>query len=117
VKLDIISRCVVAAVDEAQPVFTLRKFADSNRGISMFLQPLAPYLSVILIILAVTLITLILVQSKGSDLGGFLGGGGDMGSFRTKRGVEATLHNITIGIAVAFFVFTILTFIAWGQAG
>jgi preprotein translocase subunit SecG len=81
-----------------------------------FLQPLAPYLSVILIILAVTLITLILVQSKGSDLGGFLGGGGDMGSFRTKRGVEATLHKITIACAVAFFVFTVLTFIAWGQA-
>jgi preprotein translocase subunit SecG len=82
----------------------------------MFLQPLAPYLSVILIILAVTLITLILVQSKGSDLGGFLGGGGDMGSFRTKRGVEATLHKITIACAVAFFVVTVLAFIAWGQA-
>jgi preprotein translocase subunit SecG len=82
----------------------------------MNLQPLAPYLSVIEIILAVTMIVLILVQSKGSDLGGFLGGGGDMGSFRTKRGVEATMHNITIACAVTFFVVTVLTFIAWGQA-
>lgn len=81
-----------------------------------FLQRIAAYLSVIDIILAVVLIVLVLVQSKGADLGGFLGGGGgEGGSFRTKRGVEATLHRVTIGFFVAFFIVTFFTFIALGQ--
>jgi len=83
----------------------------------MNLQPLAPYLSIAEIILAIVLIVLVLLQSKGSDLGGFMGGGGgDTGGYRTKRGVEATLHRLTIYFCVAFFVLTLLTFIAWGQA-
>ena len=81
----------------------------------MNLQALAPYLSVIEIILAVVLTILVLMQTKGSDLGGFLGGGGgDGGSFRTRRGVEATLHRLTIVVAVLFFINTILAFLAWG---
>ena len=84
----------------------------------MNLQPFAPYLSVIEIILAVALTVLVLMQTKGSDLGGFLGGGTDLSSgFRTRRGVEATLHKITIITSVAFFICTVLAFIAWGQAG
>ena len=81
----------------------------------MNLQALAPYLSVTEIILAVVLTVLVLMQTKGSDLGGFLGGGGgDGGSFRTRRGVEATMHRLTIVVAVLFFVNTILAFLGWG---
>jgi protein translocase SecG subunit len=83
----------------------------------MNLQPWAPYFGVAEIILAITLTVLVLIQTKGSDLGGFLGGGGsEGGSFRTRRGVEATLHRITIFTAVGFFLITILSFIAWGQS-
>lgn len=82
----------------------------------MNLQPLAPYVSIIEIILAVVLTILVLVQTKGSDLGGFLGGGGDAsGSFRTRRGVEATMHRLTIIVSILFFANTILAFLAWGQ--
>jgi preprotein translocase subunit SecG len=81
----------------------------------MNLQALAPYLSVIEIILAVVLTVLVLMQTKGSDLGGFLGGTGDSsGSFRTRRGVEATMHRLTIVVSVLFFVNTIIAFLAWG---
>ena len=81
----------------------------------MNLQALAPYLSVIEIILATALTIMVLMQTKGSDLGGFLGGGGgDGGSFRTRRGVEATLHRLTIVVSVLFFANTILAFLAWG---
>jgi preprotein translocase subunit SecG len=76
----------------------------------------APYLSVAEIILAIVVIGLVLLQSKGSDLGGFLGGA-DTGGFRTRRGVEASLYRVTIGFFVAFFICTVLTFIALGQAG
>jgi len=81
----------------------------------MNIQALAPYLSVIEIILATALTILVLLQTKGSDLGGFLGGSGDSsGSFRTRRGVEATMHRLTIVVAVLFFINTILAFLAWG---
>ncbi|MCP5098984.1 MAG: preprotein translocase subunit SecG [Chloroflexi bacterium] len=83
----------------------------------MNLQPLAPYLGVAEIILAVVMTILVLMQTKGADLGGFLGGGGDIGGgFRTRRGVEATMHKITIACAIAFFVCTILAFLAFGQS-
>jgi protein translocase SecG subunit len=83
----------------------------------MNLQPFAPYFGVAEIILAIALTVLVLLQTKGSDLGGFLGGGGDSsGSFRTRRGVEATMHRVTIYCAILFFVCTVFSFLAWGQA-
>ncbi len=83
----------------------------------MNLQAWAPYLGIIEIILSVVLTVLVLLQTKGSDLGGFLGGSGDSsGSFRTRRGVEATMLRFTIVITVLFFANTILAFLAWGQA-
>jgi protein translocase SecG subunit len=58
------------------------------------------------------------MQTKGSDLGGFLGGGGDSsGTFRTRRGVEATMHRLTIIVSILFFINTIFAFLAWGQMG
>lgn len=81
----------------------------------MSLTALAPYLGVSEIVLAVSLTVLVLLQTKGADLGGFLGGTGDSsGSFRTRRGVEATMHRVTIIGAVLFFVNTVLAFLAWG---
>ena len=35
--------------------------------------------------------------------------------FRTRRGVEATLHTVTIVVAVFFFINTFFAFLAWGQ--
>ena len=83
----------------------------------MNFQPWAPYLSAAEIILAITLTVLVLIQTKGSDLGGFLGGSGDTSSsFRTRRGVEATLHKVTIYLTIVFFICTFFAFLAWGQA-
>jgi preprotein translocase subunit SecG len=81
----------------------------------MDLSAFAPYLSVIEIILAVAMVILVVMQNKGSDLGGFLGGDSST-TYRTKRGVEATLHRITIYTAAVFFVVTLLTFVALGQS-
>lgn len=79
-----------------------------------FLQRMAPYLSIIEIVLAVVVTMLVLIQAKGSDLGGFLGG--REGTFRTRRGVEATLYRATVGFFILFFVVTFLTFLALGQS-
>jgi protein translocase SecG subunit len=81
----------------------------------MELSALRPYLGASEIILAVVITILVLLQTKGSNLGSFLGGGGDTsGGFRTRRGVEATMHRVTIVCAALFFVNTILAFLAWG---
>ena len=83
----------------------------------MNLQPLAPYLGAAEVIFAIALTILVLLQTKGASLGGLMGGGDSGGGgFRTRRGVEATMHRVTIACAIGFFICTILTFLALGQA-
>ena len=80
----------------------------------MDISGLAPFLSVVEIILSVVLIVLVLMQAKESDLSSFMGG--DSSGYRTRRGVEATMPHATIGYSIAFFICTLLTFIALGPA-
>ncbi len=81
----------------------------------MDLSGLAPFFAVIEIIISVVIVALVLVQAKGSDLSSFMGGDSS-GGYRTRRGVDATLYRATIGFSVTFFIWTLLTFIAMGQA-
>ena len=59
------------------------------------------------IVISIALIVAIVLQSKGAGLGG-LPGATEGSVFRARRGVEKLLFNITIGLAVAFFVTAIL---------
>lgn len=69
------------------------------------------YLYIIQIIISVALIAAVLLQTKGSGLGGIFGGTGVV--YTSRRGVEKTIFNVTIGLAVAFFVFgTIIVILA-----
>ncbi len=68
---------------------------------------IAFYINIIQIIISVALIAILLVQAKGSGLGGIFGG--DTSIYRTRRGVEKTLYQATIGLAVAFFAVSILS--------
>ncbi len=52
------------------------------------------------IIIASLLIVTILLQSRGSGLGGAFGGSG--GSYHSKRGLEIVLFRATIILAVLF---------------
>lgn len=61
------------------------------------------------IIISVALIVIILLQVKGSGLGDLLGGSGDTGVTRTRRGLEKTLYQITIGLSFAFLLIAILS--------
>ncbi len=81
----------------------------------MNLAPFAPYLAVVLIILSVVLTVMVVLQAKGNDMSGLVGGDSS-GSFRTKRGLELTLYRWTIYLSVIFFVVVFFTFIAMGQA-
>ena len=69
------------------------------------------YLYIIQIIISVALVAAVLLQTKGSGLGGIFGGQGAV--YTSRRGVEKTIFNITIGLAVSFFVFaTIIVILA-----
>jgi preprotein translocase subunit SecG len=72
---------------------------------------LLTYLYVIQIIVSVALIAAVLLQTKGSGLGGIFGGQSTV--YKSRRGVEKTIFHVTIGLAVAFFVFgTIIVLLA-----
>ena len=46
---------------------------------------------------------LLQTPKAGSGLGGTIGGGSDFsGGYRTKRGIEKTIFQVTIGLAVVF---------------
>lgn len=59
-------------------------------------------LQVIQIFTSVALIVVIIFQSSGQGLGGLFGGGDSMGITKTRRGLEKTLFQITVGLSVAF---------------
>jgi preprotein translocase subunit SecG len=59
------------------------------------------YINIAQILVAIALTVVILLQAKGSGIGTALGGGTG-GSFRTRRGVEKTLFQLTIVLAVVF---------------
>lgn len=67
------------------------------------------YLYVIQIILSVALIVIVLIQSKGAGgLGGIFGGGDSSGVYKTRRGVERTLFQVTVGLIIVFLAFSVL---------
>jgi preprotein translocase subunit SecG len=65
----------------------------------------ATSLQIVQVIVAATLITLILLQTKGTGLGGIFGG--DSSIYKSRRGVEKTLFHATIGLSVVFFLVAI----------
>lgn len=65
------------------------------------------YLDISLIITSIALIATIIMQSKGTGMGGL--SNVDMGGvFMARRGVEKTLFIITIILAVIFFTLTLV---------
>ncbi len=54
------------------------------------------------VVLSVLLVVAILMQRTGSGLGGIFGGDNFSSGFHTRRGVEKTLFNATIVLAILF---------------
>jgi len=54
------------------------------------------------IIISIALVTVIILQAQGQNLGGLFGGQDTMGGTTTRRGLEKPLFQITIGLAIAF---------------
>ena len=61
---------------------------------------LAPYMVFIQIVLSVSLIVVVLLQSHGSGFSATFSS--DSSIYRTRRGIERTLFQFTIGLAILF---------------
>jgi preprotein translocase subunit SecG len=71
------------------------------------LQALLPYLNIAQIIVSAFLVTLILLQTRGTGLA--IGYSADTSIFRTRRGVERTLFQLTIVTAIVYTLLSILS--------
>ncbi len=70
-------------------------------------------LNLVMIIISIVLIMIVLLQTKGSSFSGAFGG--DTGSInRTRRGLEKTLFQLTIGVGILFGVVAFLSSIIVG---
>ena len=70
-------------------------------------------LNIAQIIVSIVLTALIILQARGG-LGGIFGGGGSV--YRTRRGMEKTMFQFTIILAVVFIIISMLSvkLAAWG---
>ncbi|HEX9609768.1 MAG TPA: preprotein translocase subunit SecG [Candidatus Limnocylindria bacterium] len=60
-------------------------------------------------ILAMALIASILLQQRGTGLGGAFGG--EVTAYRSRRGIERTLFRLTVVLAVLFAAFSLLNLV------
>jgi len=71
------------------------------------------YLNIAQIIVSVALIVIILFQVRSGGMGGVFGGS-ETTVHKTRRGVERTLFNITVGLSITFFTITLINVIVTG---
>lgn len=64
------------------------------------------YFNVAQIVLSVGLMMAVLLQVKGGGLGGIFGQADTV--YRTRRGVEKTLFQLTVALAVLFIIISIV---------
>ena len=69
------------------------------------MQALTPYLNAAQIMVSLVLIALIMMQTRGTGFAASYSP--DTSIFRTRRGVEATLFQLTITVGVMFVVISI----------
>jgi preprotein translocase subunit SecG len=70
---------------------------------------LRDFLSIAQILISTVLSVLVLLQVKGTGFGASLGG--QESQFRTRRGVQRTMHRMTIVLVAVFLLFS-----AWSVA-
>lgn len=71
------------------------------------------YFNIAIIVVSVILILILLLQVKGGGLGGIFGQADS--TFRSRRGMEKTLLQVTIALVIVFVALSILTLQSWAQ--
>lgn len=67
------------------------------------------YINLAQLLVSIVLIVVILLQTRGGDIGSAFGLGGGGSSFRTRRGLEKTLFQLTIILSVVFLAISMLS--------
>ncbi len=70
------------------------------------IQTVQPALPFVQIILSILMIAAIMLQQRGSSLGGAFGGDNFSSAFHKRRGAELFLFKFSIGIAILFVLST-----------
>ena len=68
-----------------------------------------PAIRIVQIILAIAVILFILLQARGAGLGSAFGGSSAGAVFKTRRGVERLIFNLTITFVVLFAIVSVLS--------
>jgi len=74
---------------------------------------LSVYLNLAQIIIAIALIVVIVLQTRGAALGGVFGGSSSAIQPQ-RRGIQKTIFNVTIGLSALFFILALLNVMAVG---
>jgi preprotein translocase subunit SecG len=69
------------------------------------------YLNLAQIVVAIAMTAVIMLQTKGAALGGVFGRS-DSAVYKTRRGIEKTVFNVTIGLSLAFFILAMVNVMA-----
>jgi len=67
------------------------------------------YINLAQMLISIILIVVLLLQTRGTDMGAAFGGGSSGSTFRTRRGLEKTLFQLTIVLAVIFVAISALS--------
>jgi len=78
----------------------------------IIISAIAPALPFVQIALAILLIAAILLQQRGSSLGGAFGGDNFSSAFHKRRGAELFLFKFSIAISVLFVISALLSVLA-----
>jgi protein translocase SecG subunit len=81
----------------------------SDMNIINSVLPALPYVQIVLSIL---LVVAVLLQQRGSSLGGAFGGDNFSSAFHKRRGPELFLFKFSIGIAILFVLTALLNVLA-----
>lgn len=79
--------------------------------IQFVVLPAMPYVPYVQIVLSILLIAAIMLQQRGSSLGGAFGGDNFSATFHKRRGGELFLFRLSIALACAFVLSALLTVI------
>jgi len=96
--------CLAKSFDELAPRQGWNMKARKNLS-----QLWLPAIRVIQIILSIAVIVFILLQARGAGLGSVFGGSSAGTVFKTRRGVEKLIFNLTIVFVVLFAVVSLLS--------
>lgn len=76
---------------------------------------MSAYLNIAQIIVSIILMVVVLLQSKGASFSGTFNN--DASVFRTRRGLEKTLFQLAIGLAVVFVIISVLSVLFTATTG